>query len=243
LAGFDGTGGAGISCDIKVSSFLGVPNVAVITSVVIQSPFDVRKKIDLKPSVVRDQILVLRKFFNIHIINIGLLNGLNILKFIFSHFEESSVILDPILSSGSGAYQFVAANQIKKMKSYLKGIYLITPNIPEAEILSGCKIHTEKDIKKAAIKIREMGAQNILIKGGHLKSETGIDTLFFNDRFFIFSSPQKPFRIHGTGSFLNAAISGYLFLGEALDMSVKKARILLDNAIQKTTKANPILHI
>lgn len=243
LAGFDGTGGAGISADIKVSSFLGVPNVSVVTSIVIQSPFWVKKKIDLKPEIVRNQINALEEFYDFRIVNIGLLGDLKVLGYVMRHFADVKIVWDPIFASGSGKYPFIPINQLDKVKPFLKRTFLITPNIPEAEVLAGFRIKNQEDIRKAAIQLRNLGAHHILIKGGHLKSNICRDTLFYFDKFFSFTSPKKPFRIHGTGSFLNAAISGYLFLGEELVASIEKARILLENAVKKTTKTNPILQI
>jgi len=243
LAGFDGTGGAGVSTDIKICSFLNVQNISVIGSIVIQSPLEVLKKFNLKPEIVKDQISTLTNFYNIKIINIGLLGDLRILDFVIKYFPQQKIVFDPIFFSGSEKFRFLTNTEISELKKYIKNFFLITPNIPEAEKLANCNIKNFEDIKKSARKLSNLGAQNILIKGGHLKEEKKFDTLFSQGKFYIFDSFSTGFRIHGTGSFLNAAISAYIFKGESLLSSIKKAKKLLHRAIDKTDKKNPILKI
>jgi hydroxymethylpyrimidine/phosphomethylpyrimidine kinase len=243
LAGFDGTGGAGVSTDIKICSYLKIQNVSVIGSLVIQSPVEVEKKIDLEPEVVKDQISILGKFYNVKIVNIGLFGDLRVLNFVVRHFSRQKIVFDPIFSSGSGKFKFLKNTEITRIKKYLKNFYLITPNIPEAEILSDLKIKSLEDVKQSARKLRSLGAQNILIKGGHLKGNRKIDTLLSDDNFYTFDSFSTGYNIHGTGGFLNAAICAYIFKGESLVTSIKNAKKLLQKVIKKTDKFNPILNI
>ncbi|MCK4835259.1 MAG: hydroxymethylpyrimidine/phosphomethylpyrimidine kinase [Candidatus Aminicenantes bacterium] len=243
LAGFDGTGGAGISTDIKVCSFLKVPNVSVVTCVVIQNPLEVKETINIKPEDIKKQILILKEYYDIRILNIGLFGEPEILDFCIPLFPRSKIIFDPILASGSGGFKFVPDDQIKTIRSHFKDFFLLTPNISEAETLSGQEIQSLEDVKKSAIILKKMGAQNILIKGGHLEAGKCYDTLYSQDKFITFCSSRKRFRIHGTGSFLNAGIAAYTFLGADLNTSIKKSKRLLRHALRQVINKNPILVI
>ena len=210
----------------------------------MQSPHEVIKKVNIEPELIKDQLTTIKEFYDIEVINIGVLGEIRNLGFIVSEFPEKKIIFDPIFFSGSGKFVFLNKKEINHLKDHFKYLYLITPNIPEAEILSGEKIKTVEDIKKSAQIIKNnLEAKNILIKGGHLKGKRCFDILLRKNRFHTYGSPKTDFRIHGTGSFLNAGISTYLFKGESLITSIKKSKTLLKNAIKQIDKNHPILNI
>lgn len=246
VAGFDPTGGAGLSTDIKTCSFLGVPNISVISSIVIQDPYSVKRKIDVDPLVFRQQLETLAGFYDISLINVGLFSDIQNLKFILKSFPGIRIILDPVFTSGSGKFRFLTANQIIELKSLLDNIFLITPNIPEACSLSGIEIRSISDMKESARIIRKvMRVENVLLKGGHLQAENkkSIDILLDIQGFYEIESQLSNFRVHGTGSFLNSAIAAFIFKGESLRSSFSKAHKLLHDRIKLVSENDPVLRL
>lgn len=243
IAGFDGTGGAGTNIDTKICSFLKVPNVSVITSIVIQNPKEVIEARKIDPKIIKEQLWVLKEYYQIEALNIGIFGDLETLAFIIREFNGKKIVLDPIASSGDGKYLFLKKSDIFKLKNFFKYIYLLTPNIPETEIITGIKIESLDDIKKAAKSIGKMGVENVLIKGGHIKNTKSWDILYSNNKYCVFKSQLTNLRIHGTGSFLNSAICSYLLKGESLISSIKKSRNLLRKAIKTINPENPILYV
>jgi hydroxymethylpyrimidine kinase/phosphomethylpyrimidine kinase len=222
---------------------LHIPNISVVTSLVVQNPIAVNHFVPVDLNTIKEQILTLLNYYDVRIVNIGLLGSLDVLDIVLPLFEKKPIILDPIFFSGSGDFQFVKQDQINRLKTYLSHIFLLTPNIPEAIALTGQKIKKFNDIQKVSRILMDNGVKNVLIKGGHLQGDVIYDTLFEGDQVFRFSSSRKQFRIHGTGSFLNAAIAAYLFLGEELKICVDKAKCLLNMAIENVNEENPILNL
>ncbi len=113
--------------------------------------------------------------------------------------------------------------------------YIITPNIPESEIITGIEIKTSEDVKKACIEIKKMGAKNVIIKGGH--SVNNVDTLYDGKEFFFFKKEKLKGEFHGTGCIFASLIAGYLYKGDSLYLSFKKTeekiKTLLLNSVQK----------
>lgn len=168
---------------------------------------------------------------------------MDVLDVILPLFEKIPIILDPIFFSGSGDFQFVNQDQVNQLKTFLSQIFLLTPNIPEAIALTGQKIRKFNDIQRVSQILMDFGVKNVLIKGGHLQGDEIYDTLFERERVSRFPSSRKQFRIHGTGSFFNAAISAYLFSGENLKICVEKAKNLLNQAVENVNEENPILNL
>ena len=209
----------------------------------IQNPVAVKEFIPIDLETIKKQIFILQNYYDIQIVNIGLLGSLDILDFIIPLFEKTKIIWDPILSSGSGDFQFIKEDQFNRLMKHFNNIFLLTPNLPEASALSGQKIQNFTDIQKASRILMEFGAKNVLIKGGHLRGKVIYDTLFENDQVSRFYSSPKEFRIHGTGSFLNATISTYLFSGDKLRICIEKAKHLLNRAVEEVDEENPVLNV
>jgi len=244
IAGFDGTGGAGINVDIKVYSFLNVPHVTIATSLVIQTPFKVTRIITFDINTIKEQFNCLGTTFQFKVTNIGLGPVKEILEFLTVAQNKGKIIFDPLFASGSGQYIFKTVLEINSFLPLLKHIYLLTPNIPEANILAEMEIRSLSEMKEAALIIQEkFQTANILIKGGHLGKTFTSDLLLEGKDFHTFSSRMTDFNIHGTGSFLNAAITAFTFKGEPLVSAIQSAKDLLKQAIQKTDKNLPVLNL
>ena len=185
----------------------------------------------------------LNRCFDVQLLNLGILGSLDNFEMVTRIFPDRRVVFDPIIASGDGSFFFLSPTEIESITTLIKYCYLITPNIPEAEAITRSRITSIAGMKRAAEKIVNLGAQNVLIKGGHLGKDVCQDILLSDDNYYSVSSRLTPFRIHGTGSFLNAAISAYLFLGEDLRSSVEKAHSLLKQAVVKVNPGYPVLDL
>ena len=173
IAGSDSSGGAGIQADIKTATSLGVYSMTAITAITAQNTMGVKKIVPIKPKDISEQIEYTLKDIKPDVIKIGMLHNKEVAKNVIKslkQYKQKKIIFDPVMVSTSGA-KLVNRKCINFIKTKLiKEVYLITPNIPEAEILSGIKINNVDDMILASKKIMYLGAKNILIKGGHLKS-------------------------------------------------------------------------
>ena len=185
IAGSDSSGGAGIQADVKTATSLGVYAMTAITAITAQNTTGVKKIIPIKPKDISEQIEYTLKDIKPDVIKIGMLHNETVAKNVIKSlkkYKQRKIIFDPVMVSTSGA-KLVSKKCIKFIKKKLiKEVLLITPNIPEAEILSGIKIHNVDDMILASKKIMYLGAKNILIKGGHLKLKEVNDILFFKKK-------------------------------------------------------------
>lgn len=243
MAGFDGTGGAGTSAATKVFSHLHIPHVSVLTAIVIQSAHTVQRSLAIDLPTIEAQLDYYSRCFDVQLLNLGILGSLENFEMVTRIFPDRRVVFDPIIASGDGSYFFLSPAEIETITTLIKYCFLITPNIPEAEAITRSRITSIAGMKKAAEKIVSLGAQNVLIKGGHLGADVCQDILLSGGHYYPVSSRITPFRIHGTGSFLNAAISAYLFGGEDLKSSVEKAHSLLIQAVDKVNPDHPVLDL
>ena len=209
IAGSDPSSGAGIQGDIKTFNVLGVNGLSVVTAVTSQNTSSFFDAEPVSSSLVRSQISHILEDFEISAIKIGMVYDKQTVKAINSELREINIpiILDPIFKSTTGGIlqREDAFSDFKKLLVPLA--YVITPNVIEAEKISGMKIRTEKDLKNAAKKIQEVGSKNVVIKGGHLSTGNKItDLLLFGNKFNIFSHNRMRFEGHGGGCTFSAAL-------------------------------------
>ena len=251
IAGSDSSGGAGIQADIKTATSLGVYSMAAITAITAQNTMGVKKIVPIKPKDISEQIEYTLKDIKPDVIKIGMLHNKEVAKNVIKSlkkYKQKKIIFDPVMVSTSGA-KLVNRKCINFIKTKLiKEVYLITPNIPEAEILSGIKINNVDDMILASKKIMYLGAKNILIKGGHLKSKQVNDILFFKNKMSIFKNIKiKSKNTHGTGCTLSTAIASLYSCGKTLKNSCYLAIKYVNNAIKTAPnigKGNgPINHL
>ncbi|RUM32596.1 MAG: bifunctional hydroxymethylpyrimidine kinase/phosphomethylpyrimidine kinase [Aquifex sp.] len=240
IAGFDNSGGAGVLADIRTFRKFGVYGVAVITAIAVQNTQRVYEVFPLPSRVVRKELEVLFEDINIQGVKIGMLANSEITEEIYNFFKERNVefiVLDPVFRSKSGK-TLLDEEGIEVLKEKLiKLTYLITPNVPEAEILCGKKINTIEDVYKCAKIIKGLGAENVLIKGGHLEGEISIDILYDGKDFYEFKAKRiKGKKPRGTGCVFSSAILANLIKGAQLKKAVETAKEFITEAIDNSVK-------
>ncbi|MDR0567393.1 MAG: bifunctional hydroxymethylpyrimidine kinase/phosphomethylpyrimidine kinase [Prevotellaceae bacterium] len=241
VAGSDSGGCAGIQADLKTFSALGVFGASVITAVTAQSTVEVRAVEALSPGIVRQQLEAVLDDIPIDALKTGMLPSPEIVEVVadvIDRYALKCVVVDPVMASTSGARLAPAEVAAALRRLLYRRVSLITPNIPEAEALSGKAIRTEKDFRAAAEALLKQGCPAVLIKGGHLSSAGSVDTLFRQDGEAVsFSSPRiDTANLHGTGCTLSAAIAAYRALGQPLEAAIKSAKTYVSSAILSGSK-------
>ena len=220
IAGSDSSGGAGIQADIKTVTSLGSYALTAITAVTIQNTTGVKSVMSIPSNEIKNQIIFSAKDIRPDAIKIGMLHSKPVIKKVLESLKNlriKKIILDPVMIAKGGA-KLINNEAIRILKKDLiKQVTLITPNIPEAEILTGLKIKNKEDMFLAAKKLIYLGAKNVLIKGGHLNTKKVEDIFFNKSDFKIFSSPRyKTKNTHGTGCSLSSAITTFFSCGKSL---------------------------
>lgn len=242
IAGSDSSGGAGIQADMKTMSALGIYSCTVITAITAQNTLNVDHILPLSADIIKKQTMSVLSDIPIHAIKIGMVYNNEIITTVSDILKNSKIpiVLDPIISAGTGArlleQEFLSDFKIK----LLPICDVVTPNIHEAEILSGIKIKNENDIKKTALKIQKLGAKNVVVKGGHFKNndEMIIDTIL-NDRgkFTLIKNPRmKIAETHGSGCNFSAAVTAFLALKFPMVIACLMANKYVHNSIVNTVK-------
>ena len=223
IAGSDSSGGAGIQADIKTVTSLGSYALTTITAVTVQNTKGVKSVIPISPNEIKKQIIHSAKDIKPDAIKIGMLHSKSVIQKVLQSLKVLNIrkiVLDPVMVAKGGA-KLIDADAIKALKKDLIcQASLITPNIPEAEVLTGLKIKNKKDMILAAKELINFGAKNVLIKGGHLDTKKVEDIFLNKSDFKIFISPRyKTKNTHGTGCTLSSAIATFFSCGK----SIKKA--------------------
>ena len=239
IAGSDSSGGAGIQADIKTVTSLGSYAMTAITAVTAQNTLGVKSIISIAPKEISKQIIFSSKDIKPDAIKIGMLHSSKVIKSVIYSLENikiKKIILDPVMIAKGGA-KLIDNDAIKLLKSKLiRRVTLITPNIPEAEILTKIKIKNKVDMISAANKLIKFGAKNVLIKGGHLKSKIVEDVFINRSEIKIFKHQRYNTKnTHGTGCTLSSAITTFLSCGKP----IKKACELGIKYVNSAIKTNP----
>jgi len=235
IAGSDPSGSAGIQADLKAFTALGVHGVTAITCITAQNTKRVRTIHKLPIKVIENQIDVSLEDMQPDAVKTGMLYDEEIVKMVAEKIKQyhMKTVVDPVMVATSG--DALSKNDlVKALKNKMIPIaYMVTPNILEANALTGRKIDDINDVKKACKEIQELGPNYVLIKGGHLKGKNAEDVLFDGKDFTVFSLPRIPDRLaHGSGCTLSALITGFLALEEKPVESVRKAKHVLWNMIE-----------
>jgi len=251
IAGSDSSGGAGIQADIKTVTALGSYAMTAITAVTSQNTTGVYSIASIPPKEISTQIEFTSKDIKPDAIKIGMLHSTGVINSVLKSLNKvkvKKIILDPVMISKSGT-KLINNNTIKILKSKLiKKVSLITPNIPEAEILTKTKIKTVEDMIYAANILLKMGAKNVLIKGGHLDSNIMRDIFFNKNEISIIKNKKiNTKNTHGTGCTLASAIATYYSCGKTLKRSCEMAIKYVNHAIGTRPKYGkghgPINHL
>ncbi len=223
IAGSDSSGGAGIQADIKTATCLGIYTMTAVTAVTIQNTKGVKSVVPIPANEIYNQILYTVSDIKPDAIKIGMLHSkqvINKVHKLLNQLKIKKVILDPVMIAKGGT-KLISDPAIKLMKKkLLKKVSLITPNIPEAEILTGVKINSKEDMILAANELIKFGVSNVLIKGGHLKSKEMHDIFVNKKEIKIFKNKKFYTKnTHGTGCTLSTAITSFFSCGKTLKKS------------------------
>ena len=239
IAGSDSSGGAGIQADIKTVTSLGSYAMTAITALTVQNTTGVKSVLPVKPIQIFNQIVFTANDIRPDAIKIGMLHSTSVINKVFDALKKikaKKIVLDPVMVAKGGArlIDFKAIELLKK--KLIKEVELITPNIPEAEVLAGVKIKSKEDMIFAAQKLISVGAKNVLIKGGHLNTKIVKDVfLSKKDLKIFFSKRYLTKNTHGTGCTLSSAITTFLSCGK----DIKKSCELGIKYVNSAIKTNP----
>jgi hydroxymethylpyrimidine/phosphomethylpyrimidine kinase len=238
IAGSDSGGGAGIQADLKTFSALGSYGMSVITAVTCQNTIEVTAVHPIPPEIVKKQMEAVLSDVGTDAVKIGMLYSADIIKVVaetLKAFKVKNIVLDTVMSSKGGS-KLLQDEAIAALKEFLIPISdVITPNIPEAEILSGIKINSVENMYSAVEELAKLGSAYVLLKGGHLESEESLDILYETQNK-IFSHLEftkiKTNNAHGTGCTLSSAIASHLSQELTMEEAVYLAKNYIDIALE-----------
>lgn len=236
IAGSDSSGGAGIQADLKTFTMHNTFGMSVITAITAQNTTGVRSIQNINKEIIEDQIDAVFEDIYPMAVKIGMVSNKEIIKVIsekLKKYNAKNIVLDTVMVSTSGHELLEKDARETLVKELLPLASIITPNLPEAEILCGFKINNEEEMKKACQKISSYYQGYILIKGGHLKnSEKATDILYKDGKYKMFENNFIDNKnTHGTGCTLSSAIAANLSLGKNIEESVKLAKEYVYSAI------------
>ena len=223
IAGSDSSGGAGIQADIKTVTALGSYAMTAVTAITAQNTTGVNSVVPIPPKEIEKQILFTSKDIKPDAIKIGMLHSSDVINSVIKSLRKiktKKIILDPVMVA-KGGFKLINDRAIKTLREKLiKKVYIITPNIPEAEVLTKIKIQSLEDMIQAANILLKFGVKNILIKGGHRNTKTMQDVLLNKKELKIFKNKKiKTKNTHGTGCTLSSAITTFLACGKNINKS------------------------
>ncbi len=234
IAGSDSSGGAGLEADLKTMTAYRVYGTCAVTSITAQNTLGVRDVLNVPAGLVAAQIDAVVEDLGVDAAKTGMLATASIVHAVadrIQHHGIANAVIDPVIVATSGA-RLIEDDAVEAVKGLLLPLaLLVTPNVPEAETLSGMTIDSDAGAEEAARVIHALGAANVLIKGGHREGEA-VDLLFDGRQFRRFSAPRLGTRaVHGTGCTLAAAIASGLALGWSVERSVAVAKDFLTRGI------------
>ncbi|WP_342559461.1 bifunctional hydroxymethylpyrimidine kinase/phosphomethylpyrimidine kinase [Metasolibacillus sp. FSL K6-0083] len=235
IAGSDSSGGAGIQADLKTFQELGVYGTSAITALTAQNTLGVSDILAASPEFIVAQMNAIFEDLQVTAVKTGMLFSAEIIEAVAVELRKQSVqlVVDPVMIAKGGA-SLLQQEAIYALKTKLLPIAtVLTPNIPEAEEITGITITTVADIEIAAKKILELGVQCVVMKGGHLEGEEAVDMVYFADGSFFAMSSERidtP-HTHGTGCTFSAALTAFLGKDYALRDAIIEAKHFIQAAI------------
>lgn len=249
IAGSDSSGGAGIQADLKTMTVNGVYAMSVITALTAQNTQGVSGILDVSPEFITSQMDAVFTDIYPDAIKIGMVSSPEIVEAIaksLENYEAKNIVLDPVMVATSGAVLLKEEAMDSLINRLIPLADVITPNIPEGEILAGMKIENEDDMKKAAEIIGEKYNCAVLLKGGHKVNDAN-DLLYSKGDFKWFLSERiDNNNTHGTGCTLSSAIAANLAKSEDLNQAIKNAKEYLTGALRAGLNlgkgSGPLMH-
>ena len=251
IAGSDPSGGAGIQGDLKTFSAHGVYGMAVITALTAQNTVGVRDAFDVPPGFVRAQLEAVLDDLPVGAAKTGMLSvpaTIEAVASVLGGRRLPFLVVDPVMVATSGD-SLLRDDAVDVIVARLFPLAtLITPNVPEAQRLTGMEITTVGDMREAAEALVRRGARGVLITGGHMPGDRAVDLLHAGGAFHEFGAPRLDTpHTHGTGCALAAAIAAHLALGATLPDAVARARAFVRRGIEQAVVlgqgSNPLNHL
>jgi hydroxymethylpyrimidine/phosphomethylpyrimidine kinase len=236
IAGSDSSGGAGIQADLKTFQAHGVFGMSAVTAVTVQNTQKVYDIQEMHPKIVYDQILCLFDDADIHAVKIGMVSSIRLIESIANALKQINpppIILDPVMISKSGYRLLNADAQVALIKNLFPLAEVVTPNIHEAEALTGMKIGSTDEMHTAAAEILKLGTKKVVVKGGHLGGNTATDILFDGNTTKELNGQRIDTKnTHGTGCTFSSAIAANIALGKDFFAAANNAKTYISGAIK-----------
>lgn len=241
IAGFDPSGGAGVLADVRTFAAFGVRAVATVTSLTFQNDREFFGAVHQSGATVRSQVESTIARYDIACAKTGMLPTAEVVREVARLFRDEELpapVVDPVLVSSSGK-RLMEEDAVVVLREELFPICrLVTPNIPEAETLTGMQITSEAHMREAAARIRNLGARAVLIKGGHLRSDLSIDVLDDAGEVTVLRGERiEGAVLHGSGCILSAAIAAGLSKGVSLQDAVSDAKRFVFEELRKSPRS------
>jgi hydroxymethylpyrimidine/phosphomethylpyrimidine kinase len=238
IAGSDSGGGAGIQADLKTFAALGCYGMSAITALTAQNTVGVSGIHPVPPDFSAAQIAAVLEDIGADAVKIGMLYSVELIRAVAAQLQKFSarnIVLDPVMVAQSGD-RLLRDDAVGAITEHLMPLAdVVTPNIPEAEVLVGHRIRSVEDMRQAARDLGRFGSRSILVKGGHREEDDSSDLLYVcrEDRFVTLTAERVSSRnTHGTGCTLSSAIAAGLARGEALEDAVRRAKEFISCAIR-----------
>ena len=236
IAGSDSGGGAGIQADLKTIAALGCYGMTAITALTAQNTLGVRSIHGVPPQMLREQIDAVMEDIGAHAVKIGMLHSPDIVLTVAEAIDRHDlrlVVLDPVMVATSGAVLIDSPAIAVLVRELFHRATVVTPNLDEAALLVGRLLENERAMEEAAREMIHMGAQAVLLKGGHLAGDVVSDLLMtHDDQIHWMRAPRiETSNTHGTGCTLSSAMAAYLALGQPLLEAVLGARAYVRAAL------------
>jgi hydroxymethylpyrimidine/phosphomethylpyrimidine kinase len=233
IAGFDPTSGAGITADIKTIAAHRCYGVAAITAITVQSTVGVRR-VEVLGDLLKDTLSELAsdmQFAAIHVGMLGSAEAANVVADFLANSAAPNVVLDPVLKSSSGTALLDEAGLTVLQERLIPLSAAVTPNLSEAAVLTGLAVGSEEEMRRAAARLHEMGAQAVVITGGHLDQPADLLSRNGCDQQFFRAERIRSNSTHGTGCAFSCSIACHLALGRSLPEAVALAKAFVRGAI------------
>lgn len=237
IAGSDSGGGAGIQADLKTFSALRTYGMSVITAITAQNTLSVTAVHETPPEIVAAQIEAVAEDLRPDAVKTGMLSSAAIIETVAEQVKKHALaplVVDPVMVAKSGD-RLLREDAVEALKERLLPLAdVLTPNLPEAEVLVGHGFGGKEETRQAAREIVQLGAKTVVMKGGHAKGDTVVDVLYDGSDFYEFEAPRiETTSTHGTGCTFASAIASFLASGEELPDAVRQAKEYVTEAIRR----------
>ena len=233
IAGSDSGGGAGIQADLKTFSALGVWGTTVVTAITAQNTREVFRFVPVSESLITAQLDAVIEDFDIRAFKTGMLGTAGVIRAVERGLPlHCPLVVDPVMVATSGSRLLQLGDEEEFIITLLPRATVVTPNIPEASLLSGMSITTIDEMREAARQIMDFGPEYVVIKGGHLEGSKVTDILFGPSSELSLTGPRHPYQVHGSGCCFSAAMTAYMALGCEVPEAFRKAKGFINIAIR-----------